>query len=196
MSDRKRSLSLGVAAFAGGFCLMAVEVIYPRISAIWFGNILEIWAMDLSMSLLIMALGYAAGSYLIRKSKERSNTFLFAAYLISTVTFLSLPYFYSFVLDACIHLPVLAGALIFSIILMVPTLGLLAFSSPLLVEMRALNDSKAASYIYGISSLGGAVGVLIIGVFLLPYAGIEANCHLLGALLLINVGISAYWKYR
>lgn len=161
---------------------MSGEIIYPRISAIWFGNTLDIWVADLSMSLFIVALGYLAGSHLLKK-KRRVIKPLLLAYFISAAFYAALPLFYSRLLDGMLALPVVAGAYLFAWVFMIPTMGLLAFTSPLLVSASAAEINKGASFVFGLSTLSGAIAMPVVGTYFLPYFGIRATCWFISCLL-------------
>lgn len=192
MSGKRPFSIIACVAFLGGYALMAVEIIYPRISAIWFGNILDVWAVDLAMSLFILALGYRAGSYLLAKNKNALYNYLLLAYFLASSLFFFLPHFYVTLLDAFLDLPVISGAILFAFIFMIPTIGVLAATAPLWVEIISKKSKNGPSLMYGISSLGGAVAMLLAGLYTLPNWGIRSNCYLLGGLLFINILLTGY----
>jgi hypothetical protein len=168
---------------------MGAEVIYPRISAIWFGNILEIWATDLSVSLLVMAIGYRLGALILQKGNRSILKLLVIIYSISAVWFFLLPGIYRPVLDSFLNMPVVLGAFLFALLFMAPTVGLLAVTGPLLVQFANQSKGFGVSLIYGASSLCGAIGVLLTGLYFLPHLGISISCYAQGALLAFSAAL-------
>lgn len=194
MQSKNIAFFLGITAFIGGFVLLAVELIYPRISAIWFGNILDIWAVDLSMSLLVIAIGYRSGSYFLKYKLSKLFPILYMCYLLVGVFFIFIPHFYSSILNSFLNFPVIIGAIMFAFIFMITTMGILAAASPLLVEIASKSPTQknATSFIYGISTLGGAAAMLFIGLYFIPYFGIKFSCYLLGILTFLNLILIAF----
>jgi hypothetical protein len=198
MQSKVYSSLLILIAFLGGFVLMSVELIYPRISAIWFGNILEIWAVDLSMALLVIAGGYRTGTYLLSRFQNNTFKLLIIFYSCTVLYFFIIPHFYSSILDSLLSFSTITGAVFFALIFMIPTMGVLAVTSPLLIEIANQYDlfKNATPFLFGASSIGGAVAMLLIGLYLLPYFGIELNCYILATILTFNILFIVYIKVK
>ncbi|MGZ3865031.1 MAG: hypothetical protein ACXVOH_01785 [Bacteroidia bacterium] len=183
-------------AFIGGFALMSVELIYPRISSIWFGNTLVVWAVDLSLSLAVIAMGYFSGSFFLKINPHKKNSFLSIVYIVGAAWFFITPHFYNLLLESLLNMNETASAVIFGLVFMIPTMGILAFTSPLLIASAQKNivQENAASFIFGISTFGGALATLFVGLYFIPYLGILNACYFSGALLLFNFGIALRFK--
>lgn len=196
MQNRTYLFLSGLIAWIGGSVLMSVELIYPRISAIWFGNTLHVWAIDISASLLVIALGYKTGTYLLHKKNHLVYSFLYSAYLVSAFCFALIPFSYAFILDNLLGLSGFMASWLFALIFMLPTMGLLAFTSPVLVQLvsGSTTSRTSASFIYGISSFGGAFTMLWMGLYTLPNLGIRLNCFIMSFLILIPILLLYYLK--
>lgn len=197
MKNKQSNILLLITAFLSGLVLMSMELVYPRISIIWFGNVLTVWAIDLSMSLVIIAIGYRIGSWLLKRKKREISYYLLLIYLITAVYLLIINLTYQVVLEKISSLDVIFGTILFSIFFMFPTMGLLAISGPLLVYLKNIVSPKnvsGSSIIFGVSTMGGAIAMLVIGLYSLPYLGIKITIYCLVTLLVSN-GL-LIWVYK
>jgi hypothetical protein len=189
MGSKYSTILLLITAFLSGFVLMSMELVYPRISIIWFGNVLAVWAIDLSMSLVAIAIGYWAGSRLLIRKKREITYYLLLIYLTTAAYLVLINFTHQVVLEKISSLDVTFGSIVFSILFMFPTIGLLAISGPLLVHLKNTISPKNAfssSVIFGVSTLGGALAMLIIGLYTLPHLGIRITIYCLVTLLVTN----------
>ncbi len=199
MENKLSTILLLLTAFLGGFVLMSMELIYPRISIIWFGNVLSVWAIDLSMSLVIVAIGYRIGSWLLIRKKWKMTTYLLLIYLITAVYLSIMNLTYSIILEKISRLDIALGSIMFSIIFMFPTIGLLAVSGPLLVYLKnnfSVKKTLGPSLIFGFSTLGGAISMLVIGLYSLPYLGISVTIYCLVTVLIVNASLILLYKHQ
>ena len=197
MGNKQLSILLLIIAFLSGLVLMSMELVYPRISIIWFGNVLTVWAIDLSMSLVIIAIGYRVGSWLLKRKKREITYYLLSIYLITAVYLLIINLTHQVVLEKISSLDVIFGSILFSIFFMLPTMGLLAITGPLLVHLKNTVSTKTSfstSVIFGVSTLGGAFAMLFIGLYSLPYLGIKITIYCLATLLVTNCLL--IWVYK
>lgn len=197
MKSKQLSILLLITAFLSGFVLMSMELVYPRISIIWFGNVLSVWAIDLSMSLIVIAIGYWAGSWLLKRKKREITFYLLWIYLITAVYLLIMNLTHQVLLEKISSMDVITGSILFSMLFMFPTMGLLAVSGPLLVHLKNTVSPKkmySSSLIFGVSTMGGAIAMLIIGLYSLPYLGIRITIYCLITLLVTNSLL--IWIYK
>lgn len=171
-------------SFISGFVLMSVELLFPRISAIWFGNILNIWAINIAMSLLIIGFGYKTGSILLKRGTSPKKILL-TVYGLVALYLAVFPDLYTSVLDSLIHMNENLGAMLFSCFLMLPTIGLLAVSSPVLVSRS--KPQLDTSAVFFSSTTGGALSILTTGLFLIPYHGIGQTFIVMAAFMALNL---------
>lgn len=189
MNSILQNILLLLTAFIGGFVLMSMELVYPRISVIWFGNILTVWAIDLSMSLIVISIGYWVGSWLLVQKKHPVRFYLISIYLIVAMFLSLINMTHHIILEKVSTLDVISGSVLFSILFMFPTMGLLAITGPLLVHLKSSITSQKAfssSLIFGVSTMGGAIAMLVVGLYFLPYHGINYTVNFLIAILLAN----------
>lgn len=199
MRSRSLTILLLLTAFLSGFVLMSMELIYPRISIIWFGNVLTVWAIDLSMSLTIIAIGYRFGSWLLKRKKRETTYYLLLIYLIAGIYLLIMNLTFQVILEKIASLDVALGSILFSIIFMLPTMGLLSVSGPLLVHLKntiSPQNTFSSSMIFGVSTLGGAIAMLAVGFYSLPYLGLRITIYCLVALLVTNCLLIFIYKIK
>lgn len=156
--------------FFSGFNLIAIELLFPRITSIWFGNILNIWAINFAMSLLVCALGYRLGSILISKKIKGFKIIILLFSLIFAHNLLISNY-YQAILDSMLFMEETIATIIFSFLFLFPSIGLLTTITPLLVD--EFNTTLKPASIFFISTLGGTISVLIIGIYVIPNYGIQ-----------------------
>lgn len=190
MENKQSYILFLLISFLSGFALMSMELVYPRISIIWFGNVLTVWAIDLSMSLVIIAIGYRIGSWLISRKKGELSYYLLFIYLFAVVYLIIINLSHKMILEKIALLDVVLGSILFSLFFMLPTMGLLAVSGPLLVQLintNCSNTTQSTAVIFGTSTMGGAIAMLVIGLYSLPHLGISITIYFLISLLIINI---------
>ncbi len=167
---------------------MMMEIILPKISMIWFGNLLEVWSAMLIGALLAMAIGYRIGGILVKKSRS-SRTILAACYLLNAIIFFSLPHFDG-IFEFFLGMNTGLGSLLAALIVLLPSIGTLAITSPIIVdyfEKQSEGTNLKASLIFGASTFSGVFVILISGLYLLPQLGISFASTLIAVMLLLNV---------
>ncbi len=171
---------------------MSMEIIFPKISMIWFGNLLEVWSAMLIGALIAMAVGYKVGSRLVQRNQD-SKWLLVACYVVAAGVFLLMPRFNG-LFESFLTLNTGVGSLLVALILLLPSIGILAITSPIIVaafERDATNDRLKSSYIFGASTIAGVLVILMAGLYFLPYLGIAWMCAAMGGILLLNALLAA-----
>lgn len=170
-----RQLIILLIAALNGSAVMFMEVLYPRISMTWFGNMLHVWSAMLIASLSCFALGY----YLAGKIKQMALSYerwLYVSLLVvAGLIFLFLPHS-SAMFTAFLGLDEGIACLLASFLLMLPTITVFASTSTLLVGMMQGNEEKGKLYssaIFGVSTLVGVVAIVLVGAYLIPFKGVQ-----------------------
>ena len=173
-------------AFFEGFCVMAVELFSAKLIAPYFGSSLYVWASVLGITLLSLMIGYYSGG-LISKKKNKSQL-LFIILALSGIFISLIPISGNFIMNQLIDYSVAIGSSISLLFYMLPALIGLGMTSPLIISIlnEHVDDSgKTAGLIYGISTLGGVIGVFTTGFYLLPEFGISIPSYSIGLILSI-----------
>lgn len=193
-----KKLYILVMAFMGGATLMSMELIFPKMSMIWFGNVLSVWSANLIMALLTIAAGYALGTVLLRKEGNHKK-WLIILYSICAIFFLTMPYFQKSIFESFFEMNESIGSLITAMIFMVPTIGMLAITSPILVsELESQNEKQKTnvSTVFGVSTIAGVFGLLISGLYVIPYMGLTALMQICGVLMVLNILLAVLLNAR
>lgn len=187
----------GVAAAAGGACLMIVEITASRVLAPVFGNTLHVWSAVIGLILAALSLGYALGGR--RADRGQPLADLWAACLLAAVGVGLIPPLADALLPLLSRLPagplgpLLAGLLLFA----APGV-LLGATSPLAVRLSTdagLPVGRAAGRISALAALGSIAGTFAAGFVLLPVVGSRAVLLSVAAALTL-LGLGGRWVAR
>jgi MFS family permease len=164
-------------AFAIGAVLMGFEMLGSRYIYPYFGGGIGTWAALISVVLLSLAIGYFTGGYLTQRTgalRKVAILFAVAAGYLALVPHFADPVMNS-ILDALAS-GVLAQFCAATALTLVP-LSLLATLSPVAVSVLAAGGSGSgavAGWVYGISTIGNILGVLVTTFLLVPLVGSRA----------------------
>jgi spermidine synthase len=167
---------LSVLVLASGAAAVALEVLWIRDFALWFGSTAGAAAVVLSVYFAGLALGARAGARLRRRPPLPTYARLEAGVAVMVALYVVvrpwLPAAAAWVARAApaATLP-LARAALAGIVLLVPT-TLLGATLPVIAA--AVADAAAAGRLYAWNTLGGAAGALATGFLFLPALGTRA----------------------
>jgi hypothetical protein len=164
-------------AFAIGAVLMGFEMLGSRYIYPYFGGGIGTWAALISVVLLSLAIGYFTGGYLTQRAgalRKVSLLFAVASGYLALVPHFADPAMNS-ILDAFAS-GVLAQFSAATALTLVP-LSLLATLSPVAVSALTAGGSGSgavAGWVYGVSTIGNILGVLVTTFVLVPWVGSRA----------------------
>ncbi len=173
-------------SFLEGSAVMVTEVASGKIVAPYFGTSLQIWAIILSTTLLGLALGYFIGGSLTRKNKDQKLVYYL---LILSGLFIALmPIISQLLTQMFYQSSIISSALIVIPLFLIPPILLMGMVSPVII-FHLCDSKKNAGYfsglIYAISTIGGILGTLIFGLFILPKFGVVRPLFFTGSLLIL-----------
>lgn len=183
----KRGIVLLVLSFFGGASLMMMELVFPKIAMVWFGNMLEVWSAMLISALLSMAIGYRLGSKIVATGKSL-GIILPLCYVFAGLMFYLLPHFNP-IFESLLGLSSGIGSLIAALIVLLPSIGVLAISSPILIsflEKDRPDSALKSSWVFGTSTIAGVLVILALGLYIIPYLGIAFASTLAACAMLMN----------
>jgi hypothetical protein len=164
-------------AFAIGAVLMGFEMLGSRYIYPYFGGGIGTWAALISVVLLSLAVGYFTGAYLTAQADAlRRVALLFA---VAAAYLALVPHFADPTMNAILS-TLAAGAIAqfwAAIALTLVPLSLLATLSPVAVAVLARGSARSgavAGWVYGISTIGNILGVLVTTFVLVPAVGSRA----------------------
>lgn len=178
--------------FLTGGTILALQLIASRIMTPYFGVSLFIWTSILSITLLFLALGYAAGGRLTRVwPRPRLDLAFQLAPGLSALWLVAACAVYPAVFRPLALWDLLGGSFVACLILLSGPLLLLSALNPLLV---ALNRGAAAAeqrdkgdggsgWVFFVSTIGSVAGVLACAFLIIPTVGNRDAVLLLAAAL-------------
>ncbi len=189
---RDRALTaavLSVLVLASGAAAVALEVLWIRDFALWFGSTATAAAVVLAVYFAGLALGARVGGRIGRHAPLRTYAWLEAGVALCVMLYLvvrtGLPSAVAWIAHVTpgTALP-LARAALAALVLLVPT-TLLGATLP--VVAAAAPDAAGAGRLYGWNTLGGAAGALVTGFVALPGLGVRGT---FGAIAAVDLGVA------
>ncbi|MEK6745105.1 MAG: fused MFS/spermidine synthase [Nitrospirota bacterium] len=176
---------LATTAIVCGALVMVIEILGSRVIGPFFGASLFVWTSLITVTLVALAAGYAAGGVLA--DRKPSPAYLYGIILCSGVFTLLVPVLKGPVLKATVSWGLRTGAFASSLALFGPALFLLGCVSPYLVRIAARemrNIGRTVGVFYAISTVGSFVGTVLTGFVLIAYFGVNAIFTVVGTLLI------------
>lgn len=174
-----------------GAVIMIVEVLGSRVVGPFFGVSLFVWTSLITVTLVALAVGYAAGGNLADKKSSPDN--LYVIIVSAGVMLLLVPLLKAPVLKSCLPLGLRAGALASSAVLFGPPLFLLGCVSPYVIRIAAQeirNIGRTVGLFYAVSTAGSFAGTILTGFVLIARFGVGRIFDASGILL---IAISALY---
>jgi MFS family permease len=190
-----RRVAVNVLAFAGGFAVMALELLGGRMLAPYFGNSIYVWGSVISVFMVSLALGYLAGGWWsLRRASIAKFALIFVAAAIAFAPLVTIAEPTMQWVFARIEDPRYGSLLAASALFVLPTavLGAVSpYSVRLLVEATQRSGHVAGS-LYFVSTVGSALGTLLTSFYFVLWWEIDSIIALLaGALLALGVATFA-----
>jgi len=168
-----------------GALIMTIEILGSRVIGPFFGASLFVWTSLITVTLVALAAGYAAGGVL--SDLKPSPAYLYGIILCSGVLTLLVPVLKGPVLKATVSWGLRTGAFASSLALFGPALFLLGCVSPYLVRIAARemqNIGRTVGVFYAISTVGSFIGTVLTGFVLIAHFGVNAIFTVVGTLLI------------
>ncbi len=177
MSDRAFRLAMYATGFVLGFVLMGFEMLSSRYLNPYFGSGIYTWAAIISVTLFALMVGYFVGGLLV--DRRPSPGVLGVLVIAAAVAMAAIPGLKDVLIEAVIvgigdgRVGVTVAALV---LIFVP-LVLIACFSPFAVRLLLLTteaSGRQTGTVYGISTCGNILGVLVTTFYLIPAIGSNA----------------------
>ncbi|MCH7883586.1 fused MFS/spermidine synthase [Patescibacteria group bacterium] len=188
--DKFYNYYLYLTVFVTGATVLMLEILGTRIIGPYFGSSLYVWSSLISITILSLAIGYFFGGWLADKRPKFS--LLYTIILLTGLAILIVPRVDSTVLVFASSFGVRFGSLIATFILFTIPMVLLGMIDPFAIKLRAhelQNVGMTAGGLFGIATIGGFVGAILTGFFLIPSMGIEAIITSFAILLFVLSGL-------
>jgi spermidine synthase len=179
-----------------GALVMVIEILGSRVIGPFFGASLFVWTSLITVTLIALAFGYAAGGVL--SDKRCSPDYLYGIILFAGLLVLLIPLLKGPVLKAALPLGLRFGTFISSLALFGPSLFLLGCVSPYLVKIAARemnNIGRTVGIFYAISTIGSFLGTVMTGFVFIAYFQVNQIFLVIGLFLVgISVGYFVIWR--
>ena len=175
-------LFLIITAIVCGALVMVVEVLGSRVIGPFFGVSLFVWTALITVTLVALAVGYAAGGILA--DRWGSPDGLYALILAAGVLVMLVPFLKAGVIRVCLPLGLRAGAMASAAMLFALPLVLLGCVSPYIVRIGAREMGtigRTVGLFYAVSTAGSFAGTVLTGFVLIAYLGVAQAFVYVGA---------------
>ncbi len=177
---------LAITAAVSGALVMVVEVVGSRVIGPFFGVSLFVWTSLITVTLVSLGVGYAAGGLLA--DRKPSPDVLYALLGLAGAAVLLVPVLTAPVLRSVMPLGLRSGALLGSLLLFGPSLFLLGCVPPFVVKLAATElrrIGRTVGLFSALSTLGSFAGTLATGYLLIGRLAVSRIFLLVGASLLV-----------
>jgi len=185
-----------LTAVVCGALVMVIEVMGSRVVGPFYGVSLFVWTSLISVTLISLSIGYAAGGYLSDRYSEPK--YLYLIIIFAGIFTLLVPWQAGFVLKHSASLGLRLGAFVSTLVIFGPTLFLLGCVSPYLVRISTShlrNLGAIVGGLYALSTIGSTVGTVLTGFVLVEKLGVDKIFLLTGLLLIVlSVGYFIFFK--
>jgi len=191
MKEKFYHFYLYLTVFVTGATVLMLEILGTRVIAPYFGSSLYVWSSLISITILSLAIGYWLGGWIADKKPKFTLLYLFIS--LAGLAILLIPRIDSTVLAFASSFGVRTGSLVATSILFAIPMVLLGMIDPFAIKLRAHkleNVGMTAGGLFGIATVGGFVGAIATGFFLIPSMGVEA---IITSFAIILFALAAIW---
>ncbi|MEW6325392.1 MAG: fused MFS/spermidine synthase, partial [Nitrospirota bacterium] len=188
---RLRRPILLATVFVTGAGILALEIVGARLISPQFGVSLYVWSALITVTLVALAAGYAAGGWLADRRASPGDLGLLIA--LAALGVAAVPPLASPVFDATARLGLRLGALGSAFLLVAAPLAALAMVTPYAVKLLAAGTGHigvSTGVVYAVSTAGSVAGALAAGFALVPRLSLDAICYLLALVLIVAAALS------
>jgi len=191
--DSMSRIGAGIVVFISGAAILALEILGTRILGPFYGVSLYLWSALISVTLLALAAGYAAGGRWADRDPRASRlTPLLAGAGLWLVV---IPWMRTPLLHLVEPLGLRAAVLVAATLLFAPPLTLLGMVSPFTVRLRTGTIGevgRTAGDLFAISTVAGVLAALATGFWLIPVLGVAALTRIIAAFLLVAAAVAQF----
>ena len=185
MFKGRSSIMLLVVAFVEGASLMACEVISAKLIAPYYGTSLYVWTSVLGVTLGGITIGYLLGARISEKYPTKKTLIYILS--ISVFLFLIMPYTSEFIMGFTVNtLSIISGTLLSTTVFLFPPIVFFGMVAPVITQLAAEkleNTGKVAGTIYGVTTVGGILSTIIVGLYFIPHFGLRISCFVFASIL-------------
>jgi hypothetical protein len=160
---------------------MAVELMGAKLVAPFYGGSLYVWTAVLTITVLGLTLGYYAGGRISKRQPSENKLFIILG--ISALLVLALPLTASIAMGLTKGMGLIIGICITCILLLLPPMLCFGMVGPIVISLmssRLESVGKTAGTVYFTSTLGGIAVTFLLGLYLIPVAGLRLCATITG----------------
>jgi predicted membrane-bound spermidine synthase len=183
-------------AFIEGAMVIVIELFGSKMIQPILGNSFIIWSIVIGLTITFLTMGYYLGGKLSNK-QITINKWLSSIFALVAIYMVAMPMISIEVAQIFIQKSLYLGAFVICSILIGPPLIMLGMTPPLIIQLlnsKREHIGKISGNVYAISSLGGILSTLIIGMYILPEYGI-VNPILIFSFILFLISIILIKKF-
>jgi spermidine synthase len=187
---------LVVTSVLCGGLVMVIEVLGSKVVGPFFGVSLFVWTSLITVTLVALALGYAAGGVL--SDRKQDPAYLYGIILVAGCLVLLIPRVKPSILKACMSLGLRGGSLASATLLFGPSLFLLGCVSPYIVRIAAremTNIGRTVGLFYAVSTLGSFLGTVLTGFVLIAHFRVDQIFEFVGGSL-VCLAVAYFVAFR
>jgi spermidine synthase len=176
---------LAFTAAVSGALVMIIEVVGSRVIGPFFGVSLFVWTSLITVTLVSLGIGYAAGGLLA--DRKANPDVLYGLLAVAGAAVLLVPFLKAPVLRSTLPLGLRSGALLGSLLLFGPGLFLLGCVPPFVIKVAATElrrIGRTVGLFSALSTLGSFIGTLATGYLLIGHLAVSRIFLMVGACLL------------
>jgi spermidine synthase len=180
--DELNRVRLGLwlaTAFFTGAAIMAQEIVALRLFAPYFGYSIYVWGSMISVVMVALAVGYAAGGWV--SDRSQTDLPLYGMVLASAGYQLGVLFTVRPMLRLLAHKGDFTGVALASLLIFAAPMAALATACPFLIRLLARSGrvGSVAGKIYAVSTFGGIAGILATSFFLVPRLGTQRTLEVI-----------------
>ena len=192
-----KNLWLYAIVSISGASVLAIEILGTRVLGPHYGVSLFLWSALISVTMIALSIGYAAGGRWADKGATpvRLCLLLGAAGLWT----IPVPWLKQLILTILEPVGLRIAMLLAALILFFPPLFLLGMVSPYAVKIRTSNlgeVGRSAGNLYAISTFASVISALITGFFLIPQIGVTRLLLMIGFFLIMTAVIGIIYQKK
>ena len=197
ISTKAHSRYILIVVFVAGASVMMLEILGTRVIGPYYGVNIYVWSALIGVTLSFLSLGYYFGGWIADRKPEITvlSWFIFLA----AILVLSIPLTSLSVVRVCQGLGLRGGALVSSLVLFSPCMFLFGTVVPLSVKLTSTNLKTlgvTAGRVYAVSTLGGLLGTVLTGFFLIPNFQLSSIFLIVAALLFFLSFLGYFFQKR
>lgn len=186
VENRSSNVFIYALAFIEGSMVIAIELLGSKMIQVFLGNSLVIWTIVIGCTISFLTIGYYVGGVLSKKTTQEK--WIGLGFSLAALFFILMPITSLYLFEQNIDGALIKNSILITSLLIGPPLFFLGLTSPIIIQKLTKNvddSGKNAGIVYALSSAGGIITTLLLGMFLLETYGLIKPIYVLSILLIL-----------